>query len=155
MLQPLRRSGPGYDDDLAEWASHQARLLRERRFSELDLTNLVDEVESMPRSDLRAIGSHLTVLIAQLLKWRYQPSNRKGGWRTTIRVQRIEIAELLRDSPSLGRRLPELWDRSYALARAAAERDTGLPFEAFPDACPFTPEQVLDPEWLPEAVEGA
>jgi hypothetical protein len=41
---------------------------------------------------------------------------------------------------------------AYAKARrdfrkAAAE--TGLPISSFPEECPFTSEQVLDPDFLP------
>jgi hypothetical protein len=40
-----------YETDFYAWTQEQARLLRERRWSDLDLDNLVDEVESVGKSD--------------------------------------------------------------------------------------------------------
>jgi Domain of unknown function DUF29 len=39
-----------YETDFYAWTQEQARLLRERRWDDLDLVNLVDEVESVGRS---------------------------------------------------------------------------------------------------------
>ena len=38
-----------YDEDLYSWALDQAQLLRERRFAEVDLPNVVEELESLGR----------------------------------------------------------------------------------------------------------
>ena len=40
-------------------------------------------------------------------------------------------------------------EEEYRLARRKAAAETGLPISTFPDACPFTTEQVLDPDFLP------
>ena len=42
-----------YETDFYAWTQEQARLLRERRFDDLDLDNLVDEVESVGSSEKR------------------------------------------------------------------------------------------------------
>ena len=48
------RSNSLYEGDFYNWTQEQARLLRERRFDDLDLENLVDEVESVgPRRSAR------------------------------------------------------------------------------------------------------
>lgn len=46
------RKYPNYDDDLALWTDAQIRLLLDRRFSELDITNLVAELDSMNKRDV-------------------------------------------------------------------------------------------------------
>lgn len=85
-----------YETDFYAWTQEQARLLRERRWTDLDLENLVDEVESVGRSDKRQIESRLEVLIAHLLKWKYQPGGRGGGgWVGTIFEQRNRLNDLL------------------------------------------------------------
>jgi hypothetical protein len=61
-----------YEIDFYAWTQEQARLLRERRFDDLDLDNLVDEVESVGRSDKRQIESRLEIPLAHLLKWKAQ-----------------------------------------------------------------------------------
>lgn len=60
-----------HDRDLFLWSRQQARLLEERRFDELDLENLIDEVRSVGNSEKREIRSRLAVLIMHLLEWRY------------------------------------------------------------------------------------
>jgi hypothetical protein len=40
-----RRNYPAYDEDFGAWADAQAETLRARRFEDLDVDNLVEEVE--------------------------------------------------------------------------------------------------------------
>jgi hypothetical protein len=51
-----------YDKDFYSWTQEQAELLRNGRFSELDIDNLIEEVESMGRSEKRELESRLTIL---------------------------------------------------------------------------------------------
>ena len=57
-----------YETDFYAWTQEQARLLRERRWADLDLDNLVDEVESVGSSEKREIRRRMKVLLAHLLK---------------------------------------------------------------------------------------
>lgn len=43
-----------YETDFVAWAQQQALLLKQGRLEELDLTNLIEEVEGLSRSDKRA-----------------------------------------------------------------------------------------------------
>ena len=140
-----------YDEDFALWSAEQAALLRDGRLDGLDRENLAEEIESLGRSDRREIERRLKVLLVHLLKWRFQPERQKGGWKATIRGQCVEIAKIIRDSPSLRRYPADALDDEYRTARADAADETGLPEDAFPAACPFTIEQILDPDFLPDA----
>ena len=142
-----------YEVDYALWCAEQGALLREGRLDALDRENLAEEIESLGRSDRREIESRLRVLLAHLLKWRLQPEQRKGGWRVTIRDQRIQIWKTIKESPSLGRYPATVLAEEYGFARANAADETGLPVETFPTECPFSIDQILDAEWLPEAAE--
>lgn len=62
----------------------------------------------------------------------------------------LETARLLRDSPSLKTRVEGLTKDRYAGARKQAELQTGLPLATFPEGCPFTIEQLLNDDYLPE-----
>ncbi|HEY8567137.1 MAG TPA: DUF29 domain-containing protein [Beijerinckiaceae bacterium] len=139
-----------YERDFHEWALEQARLLRERRWDELDLDNLVDEVESVGRSQKHQIYNRLKVLIAHLLKWKFQPGARSAGWRGTIRTQRDRLHLVLDDSPSLRAHPDAILDKTYLAARLLAAKETGIDFTLFPETCPFTIEQVLDEEFWPK-----
>ncbi len=90
-----------YQKDYYGWLQENAQLIRERKFSEVDADNLIEELESMGKSEKRELSSRLTVLLMHLMKWQYQAVRRSTSWRNTIAVQRIDIQDLLEDSPSL------------------------------------------------------
>lgn len=62
-----------YEQDYCEWILTTVNLLRQGRFSEVDLDNLVEELETMGRSEKSALESNLTVVLMHLLKYKYQP----------------------------------------------------------------------------------
>ncbi len=140
-----------YDEDFALWSAEQAALLREGRLDALDRENLAEEIESLGRSERKEIRKRLRVLLAHLLKWQHQPGKRKGGWSATLLVQRRELLHTLAENPSLRSHPTQALAECYEIARLKAAGETGLPEDAFPAACPFTIEQILDPDFLPEA----
>lgn len=142
-------AGSLYDEDFAVWTSETARLLRERRFDEVDAEHIAEEIEDMGKRDKRELHSGLTVLIAHLLKWKYQPEKKSEGWRSTIATQRTEIQLLLDDSPSLRRSAKATGD-IYQRALQSAIAQTSLPARTFPRECPFSPDQILELSFLPE-----
>jgi uncharacterized protein DUF29 len=143
-----------YATDFYTWTQEQARLLRERRWDDLDLDNLVDEVESVGRSDKRQIESRLEILLAHLLKWRFQPGGRGASWVGTIFEQRRRLIGILEESPSLREFEQREVFNSYPAAKLLAAKETGIALGVFPDKCPFTPNQVLDLEYYPEDREA-
>ena len=138
-----------YDLDLHAWAMETARLVREGHFDAIDRVHLAEELESMGKSELRALESRLVVVLTHLLKWRYQPAKRSKSWERTLIEQRKRIARLLDDSPSLRPRLPELIPDAYDSALRWAADETGLDEGDFPPTCPFTVEQTLDSGYQP------
>ncbi len=143
-----------YETDFYAWTQHQAALLRKNKWGELDTANLAEEVESLGRRDKRELGSRLQVLLAHLLKWRYQPERRKDNhsWSDTIVEQREQIEDLLADSLSLRPQVPDLLPLRYMRARQRALRETGFAEAILPQVCPWTLEQVLDDAFWPHAV---
>ena len=77
-----------YDTDFYTWALHNAQLLRERRWSEIDVEHLIEELESMGKNNQRELNSRFKILLAQLLKWQYQPDHRSKSWQRSIDEQR-------------------------------------------------------------------
>ena len=142
-------SATDYEHDYHAWLTRQAALLAERRFAELDLDNLIDEIQALARSEKREIENRLNVLLVHLLKWTHQPAQRSGGWRSTIIEQRARLLKRLQDSPSLRGYPGEVLDEEYAIAREKAAAETGLRATTFPKSCPYTIDQVLDPDFLP------
>src|SRR5262249_25018308 len=140
---------PVYEHDYHAWLPRQAALLAERRFTELDLDNLIDEIQALARSKKREIENRLNVLLVHLLKWTHQPAQRSGGWASTIIEQRARLLKRLQESPSLRGYPGEVLDEEYAIAREKAAARTGLRGGTFPKSCPYTVDQVLDPDFLP------
>jgi hypothetical protein len=146
----MARNTAGYDEDFYAWTMEQAQLLRSGDFSELDIENIAEELESMGRSDKREIESRLCVLLTHLLKWQLQAGLRSGSWSGTIREQRERIEDLLGESPSLRPLVASIRPALYNRARRRAADETGLPESSFAAECAFTPEQILSEDFLPE-----
>ena len=139
-----------YDTDFYRWTAETARALREGRLADVDLGHVAEEIEDMGKKERRELLSRMAVLLAHLLKWVRQPGRRSNSWRATAAEQRLELQLLLEDSPSLRREMEGQLARAYGRAVLIAIEDTDLPESAFPTACPFAVDQVLDPSFWPE-----
>lgn len=147
-----------YDTDYTQWAQRNAELLRARRFEELDIRHLLDELGDMSKSERHELESRLLVLIAHLLKWDYQHQTLADrwrefaghSWRTTIIEQRKRLSLRLRKSPGLKSVLDEAIETIYPDAVELACDETGLPPETFPERCPYSAEQLLDKAFYPQ-----
>jgi len=136
-----------YDTDILEWSEHQAALLRRVAAGErvnnadLDWTNIAEEIESVGRSELRDVESHLVQALLHDLKCEAWPlASYVPHWRAEARGQRadarrafvpsmrqkIDVADLYRDAL---RRMPDTVD--------------GLTPEKVPPVCPATLEELL------------
>jgi hypothetical protein len=140
-----------YDQDFYAWASEQAVLLREGRLSEADIEHIAEEIEGMGKSEKRELVSRLTALLLHLLKWQHQPAFRSTSWRLTLEEQRNRLEDHLADNPSLKSSLGETVVAAYRNAVLGAARETGQDRNVFPLACPWSLEQLMDPNFYPEA----
>lgn len=103
-----------YNRDFVEWCEMTASQLKDRKFENLDLENLIEEIESLAKRDRRELKNRLTVLFAHLLKRIYVESPESfNGWELTIREQRRQIQNFLHDSPSLNPYLGEILNTVY------------------------------------------
>ncbi len=139
-----------YDRDIVAWAEEQARLLRAGRLTELDIEHIAEEIEDVGKSEQRELASRLSVLLAHLIKWRFQPERRGHSWLRTIRAQRHSLAIRLRRTPSLRAMLrdPDWIEAIWQDAVGIAAAETGG--ADLPESCPWTLSQVLDQDWIPE-----
>ena len=149
LKMPVRRQ-VSYDTDFHAWTREQAARLRRARPSDVDWENLAEEVESLGRSDKRALGSDLKIVLEHLLKWRYQPEKRSESWSDSIEEHRDRIARIIADSPSLAGWPAEVLAAEYDRGRTKALKDTKLAPARIPVVCPFSVEQALDPDFLPD-----
>jgi hypothetical protein len=145
------QQGGLYERDFEAWAFEQACLLRQGRFAELDVRNLAEEVEDMGRSEARALRSELSQLLAHLLKLRCSPRpDPRNHWVEELALHRLNVQDLLAESPGLKARLDTLfagaWNRARVLALRSLERD-GV--SELPSDNPFTLDEALDLDFLP------
>jgi Domain of unknown function DUF29 len=142
---------PGYDRDVILWSQEQARLLRARRFAELDIERLAEEIEHMGRSEKRDLANRMAALMAHLLAWRSRPESRTGGLRAMIADERRRIALALKETPSLRAAMRDRdWqDCVWLDARAHARREAAVKDDVLPDTCPWTMEQAVDVDFWP------
>jgi hypothetical protein len=144
------RNHPSYNQDFYAWIMQNAKLIRQGKFSEVDAENVAEELESMGKGDRRKLINRFAVLLAHLLKWQFQPERRGNSWKYTIKEQRLRVAELLNDSPSLNYELGQQLENAYEMALLIAAKETSLNVDAFPKNLSFSLEQSLNPEFLPD-----
>ena len=80
--------GIAYEKDIVAWANEQANFIRAGRFDLLDLENIAEEIEDVGKSEQRELASRMAVLLAHILKWKFQPQKRSMSWMLTIKKQR-------------------------------------------------------------------
>ena len=143
-----------YEQDFHLWLQTNINLLKEGNFAEIDLENLLEELESMGKSDKNSLKSNLKILLMHLLKYKYQTKKRTNSWLYTIREHRQRLRDTFKTSPSLYRFFEDIFNESYQDARELAADETGLSIQIFPPESPFSKEEVLNPDFLP-ADEGS
>jgi Domain of unknown function DUF29 len=139
-----------YLADFSSWVNQTAQLLRERRWHEVDLSHLIEEVEDLGKSERRSIVSQLTRLLLHLLKWQYQPQRRSDSWLDSITDARTQIGLAIEDSPSLRNYPAEQLEESYQRACRQAAKQIGTEISVFPNPCPYSLALVLAEDWFPD-----
>ncbi|MFA5016272.1 MAG: DUF29 domain-containing protein [Methylobacter sp.] len=139
-----------YEKDFYGWTQEQAALLKAGRLSEIDIENLIEEVETMGRSEKRALESRLSVLLLHMLKWHYQPSRRGNSWHFTIVEQRLKFQKVLSQNLGLKSEIQSILADAYEYALLKAAHETGLRPDIFSADCPWTLEQLSDKAYFPD-----
>ena len=136
-----------YERDALAWAETQADLLRRLAAGELvnqaiDWPNVIEEVQDVGLSELRACKSLLLQGLIHILKMAAWPSSRSAEhWDDEADAFLSDAREQC--TPSMRQRLvvPEIY--AEALRRALRKRDgSGAPL-ALPRTCPFTLDDLL------------
>ncbi|NCJ05934.1 DUF29 family protein [Synechococcales cyanobacterium C] len=140
-----------YDQDFYAWTQHQVDLLRSRRWEDLDIENLVEEIESLGKQQRQELRNRLGVLLGHLLKWHYQPEVRSKSWFYTIKEQRQEIQRHLKENPSLKPYLSEAIEIGYQKGLNLVGQETPLDPTHLPQVCPFSETEIFtEPvDWQP------
>jgi CRISPR/Cas system CMR-associated protein Cmr5 small subunit len=141
-----------YDIDFQCWLDQTVAQLRAHDFNNLDLENLIEEIESLGRSEKHTISSYLMRLCEHLLKIKYWESEREmclRGWKREVINFRLQIQEALETSPSLKSFLQDVFVKQYKNGRKLFLNASELDARLIPEEPDFTLEQALDEDWLP------
>ncbi len=135
-----------YDTDILNWSEHQARLLRRLAEGEAgneapDWDNIIEEIESVGRSEFHAVESLLTMALLHDLKCEAWPLvSYVPHWRAEARGFRIQA--IRRFAPSMRQRLNI--DRMYGDAlNQVPDTIDGLQPLPVPQTCPVTLDELL------------
>ena len=139
-----------YDQDYCLWLENTVEQLKQKNLNHIDWENLIEEIESLGKSQKNALQSNLRILLMHLLKWQYQRDLRSNSWSYTITEHNIRINKAFKESPSLKRYFIEIFDDCYQDARKLAAKETGLDLDIFPLDCPFSQQDVLDSDRITE-----
>ena len=122
-----------YDRDILLWVEDTVAKLKARDFENLDLENLIDEVDTLGKSQRNAMRSLLRRLIEHLLKRCYVPLPEcYVGWQREIRAFRNDIKDILEDAPSLKNQITEILPKVFDNALASMREE--YPQVNFPDS---------------------
>lgn len=146
-----------YEKDFYAWIYHNIDLVRTKKWDEIDADLLIEELESMAKRDRHELISHLTILIAHLLKWQFQFKQlsdtwkefKGDSWQGSIVEQRNQIERQLQMSPSLKAHFEESIQKAYPHAVKIAVKETKLSAKTFPITCPYSTEQLIDDDFYP------
>jgi hypothetical protein len=146
-----------YETDVFRWSTEQAALLRRLAAGEqvnaaIDWPNVIDEVETVGRSERAALRSHLVVIIEHLLKLAASPASEpRRGWMDSINRARDEVQIVLQESPSLRPAVNDLIAEGASRAARRVKQALAL-FDETPrvaiDSLSFTEDQILG-DWFP------
>jgi hypothetical protein len=138
-----------YESDYFKWLEKTLDKLRNQEYEQIDWGILIEEIETMGRSEKNALESNLIIILLHLLKWQYQPQKQSGSWERSIIEHRRRVRRALQDSPSLKSYLVSILEGSYYEAVKQAKAETKLPLSTFPKTCPYLLTSILDDQFFP------
>jgi hypothetical protein len=129
-----------YERDLNLWLETAISQLKSGKLHDLDVESLIEELEGLAGRDRRELKNRLTTLFEHLLKRCYVNSEYDyAGWQTTIARTRIEIENILEQSPSLENYVnsPELFQNAFKNSLRIVRAESDYNSVKFPDSWQF------------------
>jgi hypothetical protein len=140
-----------YEQDYPAWLEETAKQLRQRQTDVLDWEHLREEIEALGNEQRHKVDSYLLKLLIHLLLYQYWPEERERcarGWQDEIGNFRVEL-ELLLESKTLYNYFLTRIAVIYPKAVKRVRQKSQLPAAIFAESCPYSPEQILDSDFLP------
>ena len=126
-----------YEQDYLLWIEDTVHKLQTRDIKGLDFDNLIEEIESLGRSQKHELENRLGELFEHILKRTYvNMPDCYRSWVESIDKQRVSIKRLLKQAPSLKPYFSQVFDEVYKDTLKIVRR--GYPQCEFPDTWPFS-----------------
>jgi hypothetical protein len=138
-----------YEIDDSLWLEETIELLKAKKFAALDLENLIEELEDLGSEKKFRVASFLQQIIRHCLLlqfWTSERSYNQAHWRSEIINFQDELNTYL--TTNLRNYLEQNFFLIYEKALRYVRQKTDNKVN-FPDTCPYTLEELLDPNWLP------
>lgn len=137
-----------YEKDDHLWLEKTIELIKQKRFNDLDLDNLIEELESLGRRDKSVVRSLTEQIIRHLLLlqyWREESTRSASHWRAEIISFRSQIEADL--TTNLSNFLEKELLKIYKSALKYVQEKTAYSVK-FPETCPYTLNQILAEDYF-------
>jgi hypothetical protein len=133
------------DAEYDSWLQQQANLLRDRRFEELDVENLIEELEALVRGEKSTVESLTINILVHLLYCQYWEAEKINvrHWQAEILNFRIQLQSKL--TTNLKNHLSDRLEYLYGKAKKIAELKSGI---TMPEVG-YSLQEVLDEDFFP------
>ncbi|MEA5577799.1 DUF29 domain-containing protein [Anabaena sp. UHCC 0451] len=152
-MQPTQANYEIYEQDYPEWLNITLNQLQNRDLENIDWEHLIEEITALGNEQRRKVESYLLRLLIHLLLYNYWSAEKDWsgkGWEKEIDNFRLEL-DLLLESKVLYNHCTKVLGKIYIKARNNAIRKSELSSEIFPENCPYSLTEILNPEWLPSS----
>ena len=138
-----------YELDDVQWLEETIDLLKKQQFKQLDLENLIEELEDLGKEKKNAVASLLEQVIRHLLLLQYWTSEldyNQVHWQGEIYNFRIQLKRKLTTNLRnyVEAELTSIYQDALGFVRIKTQKSIN-----FPPECPYSLEQLLDIDWLP------
>ena len=141
-----------YDTDFYQWTQDTWRQLQQRDIENLDWEHLAEEIEALGNEQKHKVDSYLRQLLIHLLLYQYWQDNRDyytEGWQDEIDEFRFQL-ECRLQAKSLYNyfvsQIDEIYPKACRKVLLKSKQIVNLP-----EKCPYTVDQLLNPDFFPEA----
>jgi len=136
-----------YSTDFSQWVEDQSKLLKNKEFNKLDIANLIEELESLGKSEKRILESYLEKWLMHMLMHKimikFQHSRHIPSLDGTIKISSHKAQKTLTENPSLRPQLKDILHDVYYSARLLASVETGFNEATFPEKCPWDLTEIF------------
>ncbi|MFM6062307.1 MAG: DUF29 domain-containing protein [Microcystis panniformis] len=143
-----------YEIDDSLWLEETIELLKAKRFDALDLENLIEELEDLGNEKKFRVASFLQQIIRHCLLlqfWTREREYNQAHWQAEIVSFQYQLKRYL--TTNLRKYLEQEFEQIYFESVQYVRKKTDNQVN-FPDTCPYSLEELLDPNWLPSDNQG-